>query len=221
MSTERSYQEIFADLGDWMPEIIQSIKKDCRNEHLKGDRGFCRKYLAGKVLHKVGAKDLAQAYSQALSEGNEEVGEFVASRWVLRNAEAYQLFEIELQKINPQFDQIEELEAGQAEALIQLATAQLGASKAYIFSVLNAVAFPDSHLKQLREAALAEAAAAPESSKEEATSVEELQKKHERELNRLTDRYEKRLDGLQRKHLAEVAALKKQVATLQKRLNEG
>ena len=222
MSTERSYQEMFTDLGTWMPEIIQSIKKDCRNEHLKGDRGFCRKHLDGKVLHKVGVKDLADAYSQALSDGNEEVGEFIASRWVLRNAEAYRLFEVELQKINPQFDQIKEIKAAEGQSLIDLASRELGAAKAYIFAVLNAVAFSEEQMKALRQAALKEQEVAEaEQENGETPSVAELQKKHERELKRVTDRLEKRLDGLQRKHLAEVTSLKKQVSKLQQRLNNG
>ena len=222
MTQTVSYQEIFSGLAPWMPQIISCIKKDCKNDHLKTDRAFCRKHLAGKMIHKVGIADLSSAYTEALSEGNEKVGEFVANRWVLRNAEVYELFETELRKIRPDFDQIDELGAEESEQLIGRSVEVHGPSRTYLFAVLNAVAFPKDKLEDLRAKAEAEreAQAAEQAQVETTQSAEQLIKRHEREIARLTDRYEKRIDGLQRKLLGEVATLKKQIAGLQRRLQE-
>jgi hypothetical protein len=55
---------------------------------------------------------------------------------------------------------------------------------------------------------------------QEKQSAETLEKAYEREIARLTDKYEKKLQGLQKKYLFDTEALKKQIATLQRKLNE-
>lgn len=221
MLKESSYQEKFQILNPWLSVIIGEIKKDLRN-HLKEDVTFFKKYLPGKTLNKITNEELAQAYSEALAlEGNEELAEFLANRWLLQHSDVYYSFEQRLRKISPDFDKIQQLEAEPAQSMMQEAVQEFGPIKTYIFSVLNSVVFPQEVFDKLGKMATEERHC-KQKTKEEKTekmAFEDMKREHELEIARLTNRYEKKILGLQKKYQIDVDSLKKQLSQLQRKLH--
>ncbi len=224
MYKDANYKEKFTDLKEWFPYVIEIVKKDLRNEHLKKDPYFIKKFLSSKNIHKLTTEELAEAYLKAIQEEEkgEEIGEFITSRWLLKNSDLYEFFEQELTKIDPDFSNLEEIAPESAMKLIGASIDQFGAPETYLFSVLNSVVFPKetfTHLQQL--------ANTHKSNKEEQAkqidlkmNAESIQKNYEREMARMVDKYEKKLSGLQKKYVTDVENFKKQVAQLQRKLQE-
>src|ERR1700726_3667878 len=110
MYKNATYKEKFADLQEWVPFLVESVKKDLRQEHLKKDFAFVKKYLSSKNIHKVTTEELAEAYQKAIQEEQgEELAEFITSRWLLKNSEMYEFFEKQLSQIHPDFTNLEEI----------------------------------------------------------------------------------------------------------------
>lgn len=217
-----TYKQKFQDLKEWIPSILESIKKDLKNEHLRKDLYFVKTYLDSKNINKLTNEDLVNAYTKALSEeeNSEQVAEFITSRWLLKHSELYNFFERELIRVNPEFTEIEQLDDKTAQQLADQASKAFSARKTYIFSVLNSVVFPDSIFHQLKEKSRQEEREAVKQEQEtaEKQTLEGLKEAHEREIARLTDKYEKKLSGLQKKYLIDVEGFKKQIAQLQRKL---
>ena len=127
----------------WAPEIFQAIKKDLRNEHLLKTPAFVQKYFSKRPLDKLTAEEMAAAYFQEIREGDEELGERVAGKWVAKNAELYHLFATELSKVNPEFHLIESIPSEICSHLLNTSVAQYGATATYLFCVLNSVRLPE------------------------------------------------------------------------------
>lgn len=224
MYKNATYKEKFADLQEWIPLLVEAVKKDLRNEHLKKDLNFVKKFLSSKNVHKVTIEELAEAYQKAIQEEEqgEELAEFITSRWLLKNSELYEFFERELSQIDADFTNLEEISPSQAQALIDASILQFGAPHTYLFSVLNSVVFPKESFQSLRIQAQQHQERETEENRKAAEQVnsDQLRKDFEREIARLTDKYEKKLAGLQKKYIIDVETLKKQVAQLQRKLQE-
>lgn len=222
MSNETTMKEKLLELKDWFPEIIETVKKDLRNEHLKKDFVFVKKYLGGKNIHRLENDDLRSAYFAALQgeERSEEIAEFIVHRWIFKNSEMYQFFENELLKVKPDFTEIKELTAAEGDALMQEAIQEFGAPRVYIFSKMNAVAFQPEQFLRLAELAAKEKHLKEEQEEKDVgvRSIDEMQARHEQEMNRLKDKYEKKLMGLQKKYTQDVEMLKKQLGNLQRKM---
>lgn len=224
MYKNATYREKFADLQEWTPLIIESVKKDLKNDHLKKDFYFAKKFLNSKNIQKVTVEELTKAYQQAIAqeENGEEIGEFIASRWLLKNSELYHFFEQQLSKIDANFTDLEELSSEQSKQLIENSNHQFGPSQTYLFAVLNSVVFPSAVFQLLRKQAIEsnQQKQVQAQKDQELHSLESMRLEFEREKNRLTDKYEKKLSGLQKKYLTDVEMLKKQVSQLQRRIQE-
>lgn len=225
MLKNATYQQKFSMLNRWIPDIIESIKKDLKNEHLKKDWGFVKQYFPGKNPSKLTHEELAEAYSHAIanSENAEELAEFIVNRWLLKHSDLYYYFEQELGKINPNFNEIEELDRQQSLDMMERAIGEFGAPRTYLFCVLNSVVFPKDVYEELNsraEKSVKEAVQQAAVAKEQ-QSVADMQRNYEQQIARLTDKYEKKLQGLQKKYVADVDSLKKQVSTLQRKLAHG
>lgn len=223
MYKDSSYKEKLIALKEWAPEIVDLIKKDLRNEHLKKDYGFLKKYFPGKAPQKVTPAEMAEAYLTAIEkeESGEAIAEFMANRWMLQSTDVYGFFESELMKVNPDFDRIETLDEAVAEALLNKAQAKFGALTTYLFSVINSVAFSKGQFSKLLEKARKEKTENKASAEKEAEvkSFEDMKRAFEERMLRLEDKYEKKLDGMQKKYHRDTEMLKKQVANLQRKLN--
>ncbi len=224
MYKDATYKKKFADLNEWIPLIIETIKKDLKNEHLKKDLYFVKKFLGSKNIQKVTTEELAEAYAKAIQEEEkgEDIAEFIVSRWLMKNSELYTLFENGLSKITTDFTALEDLPLEQATILADASTNQFGAVPTYLFAVLNSVVFPKETFDHLHHQAKASHQQIVNEmiTEQEKMNVESISKAYEREMARLTDKYEKKLAGMQKKYQLDVDHLKKQVAILQRKLQE-
>jgi len=216
------YQEKFECIQPWVESVIETVKKDLKNEHLKKDRNFCKRYFLGKNFNMVTAEEMAPAYQKEIAEGNVGLGEFITSRWLLKNSDVYDYFEQELSKVNPDFESIEYLDEEFSKQLIAHSTKLFGAIRTYLFAILNSVTFPKHLLEKLREEALKKEKHESEERAHLDTveTLESMQKRHEREVNSLQNRYDKKLSGMNKKYLKDTESLKKQISTLTKKLAE-
>lgn len=222
MKKEATYKDKMVFLNDWLESIIETVKKDLKNDHLKQDYKFSKQYLSGKNVNKIDSAELAGAYREAIQshDKGEEIAEFIANRWILKKSELYYFFETELSKVNPNFTEIQELDDAKGKALLDHAVDQFGALDVYIFSYLNSVAFSPSLFQTLKKRAETDEKRNQEESRvrAEQEGIDALKRNHELEISRLTDKFEKKLLGLQRKYNQDVEALKRQLANLQKKL---
>lgn len=223
MLKNATYKEKFSILREWIPTIVESIKKDLKNEHLKKDLSFTKKYLAGKNIAKLTTDDLIQAYSQALedSENSEALAEFMANRWLLKNTELYEFFEAQLRQISQNFTELDEIDSQKSKEIVAGSIQAHGALPTYLFAVINSVVFPKQIYTDLGELAREHHKKSVEEARiqQESFTVESTKKHYEQLMNRLTDKYEKKLSGLQKKYVQDMESLKKQVGNLQRKLD--
>ncbi len=224
MYKDATYKKKFSDLQEWFPLIIEAIKKDLRNEHLKKDVLFIKKYFSSKNIHKLTTEELVEAYHKAIQEEEqgENLAEFVTSRWLLNHSDLYDFFEQELSKIHPDFSNLDEIGSSQAAHLIDVSVHAFGAPQTYLFSVLNSVVFPPEQFERLQALARDsyQQSQLQLQKQEEERQDHQAQKNQELSLARLADKYEKKLAGLQKKYVTDTENLKKQIAQLQRKLQE-
>lgn len=223
MLKESTYQQKFAMLKSWMPIIAGTVKKDLKNEQQKLAVLLAKGYFPSKNPAKLSVEELAKGYGSAIQndENGEAIGEWLAQRWLLKKTDLYLFFEKKLAAINPQFDEIIEIEKEKAQEIITEAIQNFGAQDTYLFSVINAVVFPPQALKNLEREAEGNVSAkmAEKLTSDEDKSIAKLVANYDLQVARLTDKYEKKLQGFERKYLYDTENLKKQISLLQKRLN--
>lgn len=223
MHKSATYKEKFQTLRPWLPSILEAVKKDLKNEHLKSDVKFCKEYLSGKNFHKLTTDDLVEAYSRALvsNENAEALAEFISNRWLLKNTEMYEFFENKLSAIDPNFTELEEIDAPRSREIVTEAAQQFGAARTYLFSVINSVVFPKEIYGELERQAETDRkqVADDQRAHAEKMSTETLLRNHEQQTARLVDKYEKKLAGLEKKYLKDTESLKKQLVALQRKLS--
>ncbi|MEI8125644.1 MAG: hypothetical protein WCG42_07820 [Parachlamydiaceae bacterium] len=216
-----TYKDKFAMLQEWMPFIVDAIKRDLRNEHLRNDVAFMKRYFPGKHPTKLTAAELAPAYIDVMANGDktEEVGEFLTNRWLLKHSDLYHHFEQELSKICSDFNELTIIEKPTAMKIMEDAVEQFGPIQTYLFCVLNSVVFPEDVYALLgKKASLhAQSRQIEEEQEREAASMDALKRGYEQQIARLTDKYEKRLLGFEKKYTQDINSLKKQIASLQKK----
>lgn len=222
MYKDATYKQKYSDLAEWMPLIIEIVKRDLKADHLRKDLAFVKKFLQAKNINKLGTEELAQAYHRAIQEEEkgEEIAEFITSRWLLKNSELYDFFETHLNQITSDFTALDELDESTSHRLMEASIQHFGAPATYLFSVLNSVVFPASIFKQLKDRAqeASQQDAEQAEAAEEQLTIEKMHEHYQREIERLTDKYEKKLAGLQKKYVADTEGLKKQMAALQRQL---
>jgi len=153
MLKESTAQQRFVMIQNFLPLIIQKIRKDLRQDHLKCDKDFLNSYFGGRSPNKLTVEDLVAGYSPLLKEGNEKLWEFFSDRWLRKHTEIYYFFEAKLKEIDEDFTELKKLKKSEANCLVQEATNLFGATNTYIFSVLNSVVFPKAvYEKLLKEA---------------------------------------------------------------------
>lgn len=156
MTKESAFVKKFALLTPFHKHIFSAVKKNCRNEHLRIDKKFFKRWFPGKSYSQISINDILQVYPRVIQEGEERLAEFIANRWVLKHMNIYSFFENELKKINPQFDTITTIPDPYAIALKNAAQTQFGVVNTYIFCLFNDVAFSPSTLELLFQEAMGE-----------------------------------------------------------------
>ncbi len=205
----------FQTLLPWMGDILGAIKKDVKSDYLAGDPAFCRKHFGNLPLSRITSEEITAAFSKELVGGDEEMADWVTSRWVFKHGDIYEHFADRLHEVNPDFDQIKELTPAQSASVLLGAKEAFGAKDTYVFAILNGVVFPKAVLAQLHKEAeeetkrLESEAKFVTEEKEKSKIIEKL----EREIAQLTKKYEQSLAGVQKKYNTDIAALKKQLSS--------
>lgn len=219
---EKSLKEKFAILDDWIVEIIHPIKKDLRQDHLTQDRVFAHKYFRGKTLNKITTEEFVKVYKGAVQneEKGEQIGEFLFHRWLMKNTDIYYLFDRELSKISEDYTTLKSIDRETSQKIKQKSFEQFGPEKTYLFCLLNGVVFDQQTLDEIAKEANAARKKAIQQGEERKTQQEKEAeiRNHEAEISKLKNKYEDRLAGLEKKYEKDVSALKKQVAQLQRHL---
>lgn len=222
MLKDSTYRDKMTLLQDWFPVIVEAIKKDLKNEHLKRDTSFLKTYFGNGNIPKLTVSELSEGYIKAIesSPDSEAIGEFIANRWLLKNTELYYFFENKLQQVADDFSEIDVLDAEFSRKMMHESISQFGPVKTYLFSVMNSVVFPKEIYTELREQAKNhhEQEKSWEDDLKEKQTIEAKERAFHQQLARLTDKYEKKLLGIEKKYENDVAALKKQISNLQKKL---
>lgn len=157
MKVEESFQDKIRRLQPWFPLLIEDIKKDVKTELIRQHPKIFQRHFSKMHFAKCSPKELAPPLLQEVLSGDESLGEWLASRWVVKNSDIYNFFAQRLMQITPDFDKIELLDEGIGEPLMREAVQRFGAERTYLFSVLNSVAFSSTVFERL--AALATEAA--------------------------------------------------------------
>lgn len=223
MQQDISYQQKFSQLRPWLDSLFEAVKKELRNDHLKADIRFYKKHFASKTPAKLTLPEISEAYAkEIIEEGNEQLGEFISNRWLLKHGDIYNYFAEQLTTINPNFDQITEIDPTRSREIAHKGVEQFGALNIYIFSVLNSVSFPQRIFEELADLARQTQSQAADQVQEaeQQRSLDNILKIHALEMSRMIDKYEKKLAGLQKKYVDDTTALKKQMAALQRKLSE-
>ncbi|MES2272642.1 MAG: hypothetical protein V4487_00420 [Chlamydiota bacterium] len=210
----------FEFLIDWMPDVLNAIKKDIKTDHLLSDPAFYRTHFGNRPYNRLSAEEIYAAYQKELIEGNNtSLGEWVVNRWVFKHGEVYNHFAEKLMAIHPDFNEIKDLSPAQSEQILEGAAELFGAIPIFLFSVLNGVVFPEAVIERLRQEAVAERVElkTKRETSEIQQNLEQLIAKHQKEVSKLQEKYESKLVGVQKKYTTDVDALKKQIRTLQQK----
>lgn len=207
----------FLSLQNWTLEVLNTIKKDIKSDHLHTDPVFYKAYFGNRPQNRLTSEEIFAAYEKELLKGNEELAEWVVNRWVFKNGDLYQHFAERLSQINENFDQIKTLNEAESRQILAGAVESFGAISTFLFSVLNGVVFPQNILDELRQAAQSEKEARDKKllSDIEQGGLEKTIATLQREVNRQNDK----ILGVQKKYEKDTEALKKQIKTLQQKLN--
>lgn len=210
----------FVHVQPWLDHILQCIKKDIKTDHLPGDRSFYKSHFGNRPQNKLTQEEIFAAYEKDLLAGNQDLMEWVVNHWVFKHGDLYQHFADRLSKINPNFQEIQNLTDAQAEQILAGAAETFGVTPTYLFARLNGVVFSETIFNRLHQAALQETQARVQAQeqKEQTESIEQLHSKYQRELSRMQEKYEDKIAGVQRKYNTDVEALKKQIRSLQLQL---
>lgn len=211
----------FQTLQPWLPQILHSIKKEIKTEHLTKSPSFYKAHFGNRPLNRITSEEICGVYQKALLEGeDEDLGEWVVNRWVFRNGDIYQHFAERLSRIHPDFDSIVSLDEAQSEEILAGSIETFGALPVYLFSVLNGVVFPENIFVRLRK--IAESQESIEKAEENKIEVEKslsaMEERYKAELARIERKYEDKLAGVMKKHATDVDALKRQIRALQLKL---
>lgn len=203
---------------EWIPEVLQTIKKDIKTDHLPSDVGFYKKHFGNRPQNRLGTEEIFAAYEKELLEENQDLKEWVVNRWVFKHGDLYQHFAERLSAVNPEFDQIKHLTEEESAMILEGAAESFGAIATYLFAVLNGVVFPESTIARLKKAAAEEKEKQQkeELATVERTNLEKILAAHQREVARLQDK----IAGVQRKYDTDTQSLKKQIKALQQKLTK-
>ncbi len=207
----------FLTLNEWTLDVLETIKKDLKADHLSKDPVFHKAYFGNRPINRIESNEMFMAYQAELAKGNVDLAEWVINRWVFKNGDLYQHFAHKLSSINPEFDQIQSLTEEQSKEVLKGVKENFGAINAYLFTVLNGVVFPDSIITSLEQDALDEKQSLIKMVEEvqEKQTLEKILAAHAREVARLQDK----ISGVQKKYTTDTESLKKQIKALQAKLH--
>jgi hypothetical protein len=223
MYKDTTYKEKFTILKNWLPLILNDVKKDLKKDHWQQDPQFVKVYLGNKPQQKITQEEMVEGYTLALAkeEKAEDIAEFISTRWLFKHSDIYHFFENELRKLATDFTTLDEIDAATADPIASKSAELFGAANTYLFCVMNSVVFPEKTYNSLRSTAEKEQREQQTSAEVELKlkNEEEVKRHYETQISRITDRFEKKLAGMERKYHVDTETLKKQIRNLQKKLD--
>lgn len=212
----------FEIIHPWISIVLEAIKKDIKTDFLPGKASFIRAHFGNRPTHRLTIEEIFEACAKDLLAGDEEFSEWVVNRWVFRHGDIYSHFAERLGKISQDYSAIRQLSEEESDGVLEGAAQKFGALPLYLFSVLNGVVFPETVFARLRSAAEEEEARLLEQKEEARESQRKVQAEQDyrRELARLQEKYEGKVSGVMKKYGTDVDALKKQIRSLQKQVEE-
>ncbi len=211
----------FQTVEPWISHILHTIKKEIKGDHLSKSPSFHRAHFSSRPINRLTSEEIIPVYQKELLKGEDEsLAEWVINRWVFRHGDIYDHFASFLAEINPEFEEITSLTEEQSRKILDGAVSRFGALPVYLFSVLNGVVFPEKVLLSLRKTAEKEENERREETEKVslAETVSQMEERHRVELAKMEKKYEDKLSGLVSKHDEMIEALKKQIRSLQKQL---
>jgi hypothetical protein len=211
---------LFISIQPWVADVLQTIKKELRIDHLSASPAFARAHFGNRPLNRIASEELIAAYEKVLLAGDTDLSDFVVNRWVFKHGDLYKHFAERLSEINPEWGSLEKLTPEESNKILEGASSAFGALNVYLFSVLNGVVFPEGVVAKLRSDAEKEEAArkASESKAEEQASLSQMVEKLQRDSAREKEKYESKVAGVMKKYATDIEALKKQIRSLQQQL---
>ncbi len=215
-------KEKFQTIQPWLFQVLSTIKKEIKTEHLSKSPVFYKVHFGNRPLNRLTNEEIYAVYEKELLKGeDEDIREWVINRWVFRNGDIYQHFAERLSQIHPDFEEIKNLDDTQSEQILAGSVESFGALPVYLFTILNGVVISPRVLQSLKEAAEKEETRQKEEAEEAKRSenLEQLLERQKNEILRAEKKYEDKLAGVMKKHAIDVASLKNQIRSLQQKLN--
>jgi hypothetical protein len=212
----------FQTLQPWLSQVLHTIKKEIKTEHLSKSPAFYKTHFGNRPINRITNEEMCAVYEkELLANDTEELGEWVINRWVFRNGDIYQHFASRLAQINPDFEEIKNLDDKQSEMVLSGAIEAFGALPVYLFVVLNGVVISPKVLERLKNFVVE--TQEKEKEEQEALStqmtLDQMIERQKAEILRLEKKYEDKLLGVMKKYTTDIEALKNQVRSLQHKIN--
>lgn len=207
----------FSLLTPWFFDIMNAVKRDCKNEHLRLNPAFVREHFSGMPVHRITIDEMRAVYLRLILAGNDQLAEFISNRWLFRNMELYNFFEQALSEVSPEFEKISELTEEQAEKLIRESTEKFGCESVFCFVALNDVVIPQDVFNRLQRESVESLAKRQKAAEDQGGSPEERLRQ---EVERLKDRQEKKIQEMTKRHQQELQRLNAEMAKLKEAVSQ-
>lgn len=211
-----SYQEKVEKIGEWIPQILEEIKREIKREHLRKAPAFLQKFFGGKNINAITTEEIVDVYTALLKRSEPQFVDQICYFWQVKHPELYPFFQSKLQVISEDVAEITEIEDALACKIVEESVAQFGAVNTYLFSLFYEVALSDAIFESLRARALEEtkSASAIAQQEEETRNCELLRIQHERLMTRMREKYEKKLSALEEKYHTDIGRLRRELTEL-------
>lgn len=211
-----SFQEKIEKLAEWIPQILEEIKREIKRDHLRKAPIFSRRFFAGKNINTITTEEIVTVYTSLMKSGDSDFLDQIGYLWQLKHPELHPFFESNLKTISPNVSEITKIDDVFAAEIVEEAVTKFGAVNTYLFALLYEVALSDALFDNLRERAFEETRVTKIASEqeEEARNCEQLRMQHERLMARMREKYEKKLTALEDKYHTDVGRLRQELAEL-------
>lgn len=219
MIIESTFKNKFISLGLFSKEVIRDLKKEITKE-LSKKNSIVQKKLSGVSIGDGKDEVVDLFFNLVVEKGDEELGEWLASSWVLKNSPIFKSFHKKISLISADYEKLTGFPTEKEEDLRESSIEEFGAIKTFIFSVLNSVVFSKKSMEDIRIRAEEEASDRKEISLSSNCSVEEAREIFEKEKKKILEKQEHKLLAVIKRHQVEVEGYRKQIGQLQKKLEE-
>lgn len=211
-----SYQEKAEKMAEWIPQILEEIKRDIKREHLRKVPAFLQKFFPGRNIASITTEEIVAVYTPLLQRGEPQFFDQICYFWQVKHPELYPFFQAKLQAISEDVAAITAIDDALAKEMIEKSVEEFGAVNTYLFSLFYEVAFSDALYEKLRLRALEETKSLETASKEEeeVRNCAQLRAQHERLILRMREKYEKKLSALEEKYHTDIRKLRQELNAL-------